>query len=158
MASRSFVTVHCFAVQDEDDEAYLRSFDSAAAAGDTAEDGTSLDGSNSSCEDDGDYSEDDGEYAEGEEDDDDDYDEEGSDYEDDDGEDEAGAPSITPGGNLRHDTDLDCSKKEGHSFEGGCAGEESNNARDNVCRRNSYGEQPTELTSSCSWIDVLHSK
>lgn len=157
MASRRFVTVHRFAMQDEDDEAYLRSFDNAAA-GDSAEDGTSLDVSNSSYGDDGDYSEDDDdEYAE-DDNGDDDYDEEGFDYhENDDDEDEDGSPSITSGGNLRDDTYLDCSNREDHSLEGSVADEKSN-YHDNSSRRNSYSEQPTEQTNSCSQTFCTASK
>lgn len=95
-------------VEDEDDEAYLRSFDSAVGR-DTTDDGneTILHDSDSSYEDNGDYAE---------EDEDDEYEEdaEGSDYEDYDNVVENSEPSVISGGYMDSDYSArDCNRLEG---------------------------------------------
>ncbi|XP_006663567.2 CRM-domain containing factor CFM3, chloroplastic/mitochondrial [Oryza brachyantha] len=130
--------------EDEDDEAYLRSFDNVA--GHSGDDRTSVDGSNINSEDEGDYSEDD------ENEDDDDEDDE-FDYENDD--DDAGEDDVSPvtsDGNLYSHTDLDSSRSEnGVSLSArGDPDVKSSRGQALDCR-NSHSEQPTEpTTNSCS--------
>ncbi|KAM0911380.1 hypothetical protein ACQ4PT_013533 [Festuca glaucescens] len=102
-------------VEDEDDESYLRSFDSLAV-GSTAEDDD-----DSSYDDDDDSAEDNGDYSEKDEDVGDEEDAEGSDYEDDAAEDEDLEPSVISAGSFCRDMGSDCSdgdlgsKSEGSS-------------------------------------------
>uniref|UniRef100_A0A0D9XTR6 CRM-domain containing factor CFM3, chloroplastic/mitochondrial n=1 Tax=Leersia perrieri TaxID=77586 RepID=A0A0D9XTR6_9ORYZ len=122
-------------VEDDDDEAYLRSFDNVVA-GRNSDDRTSLDDSNTKFDDEGDYSDE-------EEDEDADCDEEdGFDYENDD-DDEDGVSPITSDGNLYNHTDS--SHRENHLSGRSDTDVKSSDAID---RRNSNSDQPTELTNS----------
>ncbi|KAF0894766.1 hypothetical protein E2562_003650 [Oryza meyeriana var. granulata] len=112
-------------VEDVDDEAYLRSFDNVVAGNKE------------------------GDYFEEDEDDDDDE-EDGFDYKNDDDEDEDGLSSITSADNLPNHTDLDSSQSENHVSlleRGDLDVKSKGRALDCI---NSYSEQPTELTNTCS--------
>ncbi|XP_062182502.1 CRM-domain containing factor CFM3, chloroplastic/mitochondrial-like, partial [Phragmites australis] len=119
-------------VEDEDDEAYLKRFDNVVAGG-TAEDGTSLDGSNSLYDEDGDYSEEDDANDYAEEDD-------GSDGDEDE------ARTRTSDADFHGEIDLDLSGRENYKLEDsdpdGNGSGKCNEASDN---RSSYSELPSEL-------------
>jgi hypothetical protein len=89
---------------DEDDEAYLRSFENSVAI-QNGDDRTSLDGSDANSDDEGDYSnEDDGE-------DDGNDEEDGFDYENDDADD---VPPTTSDGDIYNHTDFCSSDSENY--------------------------------------------
>ncbi|TVU03064.1 hypothetical protein EJB05_51392, partial [Eragrostis curvula] len=127
--------------EDEDDEAYLKRFA-------TAEDGISIDGSESVYNEDDDYSdeEDSGDYSEDEDDEDDDN----FSYEDDE-EDNDCAAARTSAADFRSEIGLDFSDgRENYRLEDGSdssANAKCNEANDTT---RSHDEQPTELTNSCS--------
>lgn len=127
-------------VEDEDDEAYLRSFDNSVAV-QNGDDRTSLDGSDANSDDEGDYSDED-------DDEDDDNDEEdGFDYENDDEDD---VPPTTSDGDLYNHTDFGSSDSENYVSLSGRGDPDVKSKGSALDSRNSYSEQSTELTNTCS--------